>query len=586
MTYNEIQHLLDKLDATATADSGAAVHTWAQLTAHPDWPGLSAATRLAALDDAAAAYAGTGKVDQAVAIAQQALAATASEDPDRPYRIAMLAQRVRERYETTSHASDLVWLVELSRAAVDGSAPGAPELALRLTALGGALRLRHAVCGNLDDLDAAVRLFRQASEFAAAHHADPAPHDNNLAVALSDRYERTGRTADLNDAVATARRAVDRAPRGHADRSMYLTNLAVYLSDRYDRTGDLADLDDATAVAADALEDIDPADPGLPRLHNVLAALHLDRYERFGRGSDLDLSLTSARAAVTGVSAGAPELPGYLNNLGNACRLRFEAALAAIDWHGSGDVALNLEDLHGAVEAHRRAVKLAPPDSPDRPKFLTNLGNALVDSALVLPAEGGGLDEAIHVLSDAITATETGSPHQAARMNNLAHALRLRFDHSGLPEDRDRAINAFRASYAEGLATDLEAVLAAARNWQQWAAGRRAWLEMEEACDAGLRAAALLHRIQLIRDHQLAWLRAADGLAVGAALARSHTGDLPGAVTALEGGRALLLADALQRDRIDLARLAEREPWLATRYAAAAEKVTCADRVLRRAAHS
>src|SRR5262249_36621791 len=276
--------------------------------------------------------------------------------------------------------------------------PGHRKLAWRLTPLGGALRLHHGACGDLDELDEAIRVFRQAGELAAAQRTDPAPHENNLAVALSDRYERTGRTADLDDAVAAARRAVDRTPRGHADRGMYLTNLAVYLSDRYDRTGDLADLDDATAVATDALEEIDPADPGLPRLRNLLAALHLDRYERFGRVPDLDLSITSARAAVTGARTGAPELPGYLNNLGNACRLRFEATLAATEWHGPDDVALNLEDLHGAVAAHRRAVELAPPGSPDRPKFLTNLGNVLVDSALVLPAEGGGLDEAIHVL--------------------------------------------------------------------------------------------------------------------------------------------------------------------------------------------
>jgi hypothetical protein len=343
----------------------------------------------------------------------------------------------------------------------------------------------------------------------------------------------------------------------------------------------LADLEDASAVALNALEEIDPAGSGLPRLQNLLAALHLDRYERFGRAAELDLSITSALAAVTGVHDGAPELPGYLNNLGNAHRLRFEAAVAATDWHSPGGVTLDVRDLLGAIEAHRRAVELAPPGSPDRPKFLTNLGNVLADSALVLPAEGG-LDEAIRVLSDAIVATEAGSPHRAGRLNNLAHALQLRFDSGGGPEDRAHATGAFRASCAEGLTTDVEAVLAAADNWQQWAAQRRAWREMREACDAGLRAAALLHRTQLLRDHQLAWLRAADGLAAAAALARSHTGDLPGAVTALEGGRALLLADALRRDRVELARLAERTPRLAARYAAAAEEVARADRALLR----
>jgi len=342
MTDGEIGHLLDELDATTDTDPDAALLTWAQLTAHPDWPALPAATRVAALDDAAAAYAGAGagNLDRAATMAQEAFDAIAPDDPDRPYWIAMLARRVRERYETAPHAGDLVRLVELSRAAVEGSAPGTPELTLRLTALGGALRLHYAACGDLAELDEAVQVLRRARELAAVHHADPAPAENNLAVVLSDRY---------------------------------------------DRTGDLADLEEASAVALNASEKIDPADSGLSRLQNLLAALHLDRYERSGRAAELDLSITSALAAVTGAHGGSPELPGYLNNLGNAYRLRFEATLAATDWHSPGAVALDVRDLRGSIEAHRRAVELAPPDSPDRPKFLTNLGNILADSALVSP---------------------------------------------------------------------------------------------------------------------------------------------------------------------------------------------------------
>jgi len=534
-----------------------------------------------ALGAVTAADSDAGELNQAVMLARQALDQMPATDPDRPDRIATLAQQVRKRYEARSDHSDLAWLVELSKAAVTESAPGEPDLPWWLSALGGALRMRYAAEGEPADLNDAVQTFRKAVDLATARHTDLAPHENNLAVALSDRYDGTGQLNDLDGAIEMARRAVDRTPPGHPDHGMYLANLAVFLSDRYDHAGSLADLDEARAMAFDAADNTTADDDGLPRLHNLLAVLDLDRYERFGNSADLDLSILWARAAVTGVAVRAPELElaGYLTNFGNACLLRYEVELAAVDWSTPADKQLDVTDLRLAVRAHRRAVELAPEGSPDRPKFLTNLGSVLIDQAAVLPDEAD-LGEAIQVLSEAVRVTTAGSPHRSSRLNNLAIALRLRFERTGDRETGEQVTATFRASCVLDSAINVESVLSAADNWQRWATERRSWQEAVEACDAGLRAAALLHRSQLLREHQLAWLRTSEGLSGAAAFARCRAGDVRGAVAAMDGGRALLLADTLRRDRADLARLAEPAPTLAARYAAAARAVADAERVV------
>lgn len=128
----------------------------------------------------------------------------------------------------------------------------------------------------------------------------------------------------------------------------------------------------------------------------------------------------------------------------------------------------------------------------------------------------------------------------------------------------------------------LEGVLAAVECWQRWASERAAWAEVAEACEAGLRAAAELHRTQLERDHQLVWLRSTRGLPAAAALAHDRLGDPRKAVSTLDSGRALLLADALERDRADLRALAERAPTLGARYTAAAAALDDALRAVAR----
>jgi tetratricopeptide (TPR) repeat protein len=524
--------------------------------------------RAAALDDASTAYAGFGNLDLAEAAAEQALELTPPHDPGRAERLSWLAERLRERHDAVPRDGDLTRLVELCLAAVDLSAPDAAELPMRLGMLGGALRRLHIASGDPADLDEAIAVLARGVSLAGA---DPVVDSSNLAVVLRERYELRGNPADLDEAIDAAAHAAAALPVGHEDVGDYLAALASYVSDRHDQTGDIADLEKATEVARLARDATADGDPALPKRHTLLSVLALDRYRRTGRRADLDESVTAASAAVTGSPPGSPSMPGYLNNLGNALRLRFEATVAETIAEAADESIF--ADLHRSVDAHRRSVELAPADAPDRALFLTALGNALVYLALIDPGEadiGAGIGGAVEVLDDAVALTPHGSPHRALRLNSLASALSMKYDRDQDVADCDRAVAVFREACVAGVATNLESALVAARNWQRWAGRREAWSETVEAGDAGLRAAALLHRTQLLREHQLAWRRTADGIATAAALAYARVGDPRGSVAVLDGGRALLLADTLRRDRVDLAALAMSVPALAARYTEAA----------------
>jgi Tetratricopeptide repeat len=462
---------------------------------------------------------------------------------------------------------DLERIVTLSEAALTETPSGAPQRAARMSNAGGALRARYAAEGHLHDLERAIDAFEQARDSGPVTAAARATYDNNLAVALSDRYERTGRVDDLEAAVAASERAVQASPPDSPDLTMYRTNLAIHLSSRYDLHGDLGDLDRAIAVLEQAAAEAEPDAPDLPRLFGNLAAAFLDRYERSGQPDDLEMSLQAAEAAVTLAGAGSPELPGLLNNLGNARRLRFERGAAATLDAGTAEAGLEVTDLLLAVEAYRRAVELTPPDSPNRPKFLTNFGNGLLDRSLAL-ARFDDLDEAVGALEEAVMATPPGSPDLPGRLNNLATGLRARHGRNGTgtPDDLRRAVDAYRASCLRGLETHTEIALAAAGNWGDWASERRSWPEAIEAYRHGLRAASQLYRLQPLRDHKQTWLRAAEGLATRAAYAWAITSGAKQAAVAQEWGRALLLSEALERGRANLEDLDARAPLLAGRY--------------------
>ncbi len=561
------------------ADEGSASDTALslcdELVSHPAWPALDIQTRLEALDAAGAVftvrYRQTGDaahLERSIEMYESAVTRAGPSHSLGPMLLGRLANRLRDRYERTGRREDLDRVLELSTQAVAQTKAGDPALAGRLNNLGGTWRLLYAADGDLADLEHAIGNFRDAIA-AEDDELERAAFESNLAVVLADRYERTGQLADLEAAITSAEQAVRHAPPGDPDRVTYLGNLAVCLSDRYDRLGDLSDLDRALDILISVTEEADGDPSEMARLWSNLGMLWLTRYERTAEPAELDLSIQMAEQAVALTPSGAPELPGYLNNVGNARRLRFERLANTNPGPGrtTGDA-----DLASAVDAYQRAVDLTPTDSPNRPKFLTNLGNVLLDRAAARPAIDA-IDGAIDALEGAVATTLPNSPDLAGRLNNLASALHFRHGFTDSAADLYRATRTYEESCRRGLQASAGIALAAAVNWATWATERRAWPEAVEAYGFAFQAADRLRRLQLLREHKQTWLRSCEALAARAAFANVMAGQLTAAVLAAEQGRALLLADALERDRADLHDLRQQRPALAERYRTAAERL-------------
>ena len=87
-----------------------------------------------------------------------------------------------------------------------------------------------------------------------------------------------------------------------------------------------------------------------------------------------------------------PDLPGFLNNLGTGLRARY--ARTGV-----------LADLEQAISVYQQAVQRTPPDSPDLPGFLDNLGIGLSDR-YVRTGVLADLEQAISIYEQALTALD------------------------------------------------------------------------------------------------------------------------------------------------------------------------------------
>ena len=110
-----------------------------------------------------------------------------------------------------------------------------------------------------------------------------------------------------------------------------------------------------------------------------------------------------------------------------------------------------------------------------------------------------------------------------------------------------------------------ETALIVAGNWSEWAFEERAWREGGEALDVVLSTVRRLFAAQASRADRETWA-AARTASADAGWAHARCARPQDAATAIELGRALLLADALERDRADVSSLALVRPDLASRF--------------------
>jgi tetratricopeptide (TPR) repeat protein len=323
----------------------------------------------------------------------------------------------------------------------------AAEEVLRLNAAATERLQRARAEGPDADADAAeaVRLFRQAAELAG----EVPLISNNLGAALRTLWERTEDAALLDEAIAAFERAL---PGGWPSTRLQLGELL-----RARRELDAAVEQLRAVVAADGLAPVEQAEA-----HEALGNALYDLADagRAGFGGAVD----HLRRALELLPADDVDRRAYTSNLASALLGRFEAEGRLADLTESIDLLEDagptspemLATLANALAA--RSEWMADRDDADRavaharqavevsrrtPAMLGSLATVLLQRFEVT----GGIadvDEAVDLLDEAVASTDPQSPERAARLNNLAIALRERqLRRRSGRDDLDRAVGAF-----------------------------------------------------------------------------------------------------------------------------------------------
>lgn len=350
----------------------------------------------------------------------------------------------------------------------------------------------------------------------------------NLATALVNVYRYSRDRLVLEDATRDLRRSAEGLPDG-ASRQVALANLGAALHEMFDHTGQIALLDEAIAVQDELLA---PPHPRTPERTLNLGVSLLARFRRRRVSADLDraIALFEETARITSSRI---ERASALNSQANALSLRFD---------GTGERT----DIDRCVELREQAVATAPPGSLDVALYRGNLGVDLLKRFELSGNDGDlqrAVDEQQRALRDA-PATSTDHPRLLA---GLADSLARRASRSSSSGDVAAARSAYRQVVYIGRESLPEQAFGAAMRWGAWEAERRCWLEAGDAYELGLAAMAQLVGRQQLRADKESWLADVQGLPAAAGFAQVRAGHLDRAVIAVEHGRAMLLAEALQR---------------------------------------
>lgn len=459
--------------------------------------------------------------------------------------------------------------VTVLRKAVRLVGDDATERGRRLTNLGIALSERSLRRGNPGDLEKAIDAYQAA---IAAPGPDSLPEPSrlvNLGTGLAERYARHGRPGDLNRAASLIAQALAMHPQDTTDTVAWTANLALVLRDRYVRDGDLTDLDEAVeklTVAIDLAPAVARERPGL--LDQLATTLRI-RAQRRSDADELHHAVELHRQAAQETTRVTAKCLA-LNNLAGSLR-----AWAA----ATGE----LGTIDEAVRTYRESLNHAG-STEERCAVLTNLGSGLLDRYDITHGSHD-LDEAINALGESVSRTDATSPELPARLNNLGNGRRRRFQRSGRPKHARTAMKTY--ARACELAEDVvnEAGLRSALSWGNLASRLGAWAQAAKAHDAARAAADRLLAQNVTRRDKEAWLGAVVDLAAQAAYSHWRNDDPDAAVVWLEWGRARLLSHVLDRDRRDLADLANDHADLVRRFRTAAACVRALENTDLRPSH-
>jgi CHAT domain-containing protein/tetratricopeptide (TPR) repeat protein len=488
----------------------------------------------------------------------------AADEPGLPgsvqlHALANLGLALTRRFESRGAVEDQDRAIGVYQRVVAAAPPGSEFWSMARINLGGHLHTRHQRTGDPGDLELAIGVLDEVAAAAEVEPGERAEAFSNLGLSLRDRHLRTGSAADLDRAIAAFEAAVaDPASITPPQLAGFQVNLGLGYWNRFGRTGDLADLQRAIGLLESAVSTYsvdDETDRAIAA--NMLGLALGDRYRYLGDPPDLERAMQAHEQAAAAPLKG-PQRAAILNNLGGTFLQRHQEA---------GD----LDDLDRGVAAFQESVEASPADAPDRTRHLLNLAQGLQEryrQARAFP----DLEQAVDLAEQALGSAPTGSVDRPGALAVLAEAVRVRYQQIGHRSDLERAVASFRAAGQEALGARADVALNSMRRWADWATDRGAWDQAAEAGDRAIAAMHQLFRSQLGRPDKEAWLRLAQGIGVQTAYARAMAGEPAKAVVSLESSRALLLSEALERDRSELEALSRLGHGdLVTRYWQAAD---------------
>jgi hypothetical protein len=478
----------------------------------------------------AAGSAAVAHLDRAIALFTEALGQPEPTPEERAGYLNSLGLSQRAKGRTLADFALLARAADSYGQARQAARPGGAAFVAASLNLAAVLQDRAEADNDLGPLREAIRIYREVLPLLGAADQRRFRAMTNLATALIDLYRHTRDRALLDDASRELRTSAARLADGPA-RQVALANLGAALHDVFEFTGRLAVLDEAITVQELLLA---PPSPRLPERVLNLGVSLLARFRRRRAPADLDRAIALFEEAEQS-SALALERASAMNSQANARSLRF-------------DEFQDAAEIDRCIGLREKAVATAPAGSLDRALYEANLGVDLL-KRYQLRSTAADLSRAVESQQRAVRAVPPESTGQPWLLAGLADTLAAEADRTRAGADVRSARAAYRRAIEAGMSSQPEQALGAAARWGDWESRRRRWEAAVEAYRFALDAVRRVVAEQQVRADKESWLADAQGMPAAAGLAAMRAKDPVGAVLMLEDGRAVLLAEALDRRR-------------------------------------
>ncbi|MFE4176756.1 CHAT domain-containing protein [Streptomyces sp. NPDC056909] len=365
--------------------------------------------------------------------AHRSLKAVPADSPERLLALAGLGDRLLDRYLRSYDPEDLREAVGIARDVLTQLPPGSPRLPHCLSSLGSALTLlRQREGATPEECDEVVDVCRQA---VPGNPKGPAVAGHDLGMALVLRAQHTGRVVDLHEAVAVLTEAL-RVARNPGEIAALRNALGNALRARSVATGAPADLEAALSLTDSSLASTGAAaDPRLPLLSPAMVLYTRYTRDPVANRADLDEALRRLRHAEALMPPNHPDRPAALDDLGLVLIAHYQR---------SGKP----EELNEAVRAHRESVALTPEGHEMLGVRLLNLGAAL-SLRHRLTEDGEDLREAQECRRRAAALPGMGRAHHAALLSSTGISLVTGFERAADPVAQlDEAVGLLREAVA------------------------------------------------------------------------------------------------------------------------------------------